>query len=114
MWVSRSLDTSIIVYTYMSTDALQQHRPLTLHATISLPTLDEDPTETVELNGFIHLVNLYRPFDDTFIGLWNKATNAKPPGDWLRRLQQDLSEALPVYLDCTESQAVDLRLSQSW
>ncbi len=29
-----------------------------------LPTLDEDPSETVELSGFIHLVNLFRPFDD--------------------------------------------------
>lgn len=35
--------------------ALQQHKPLTLYATIGLPTLDEDPQETVELNGFIHL-----------------------------------------------------------
>lgn len=59
-------------------------------------------------------MNLFRPFDDTFVGLWNKANGATPPGDWLRKLQQDLSEALPVYLDCTESQAVDLRLSQSW
>lgn len=93
---------------------MQQHRPLTLHATINLPTADEDPSETVGLTGFIHLVNLFRPFDDTFVGLWNKAHPATPPGDWLRQLQQDLSDALPVYLDCTESQAVDLRLSQSW
>lgn len=59
-------------------------------------------------------MNLFRPFDDTFIGLWNKANEANAPGDWLRRLQQELSEALPVYLDCAEAQAVDLRLSQSW
>lgn len=95
-------------------DALQQHRPLTLHATINLPTADDDPAETVEIGGFLHLVNLFRPFDDTFVGLWNKANAACPPGDWLRRLQRELSEALPTYLDCTEPQAVDLRLSQSW
>lgn len=48
--------------------ALQQHRPLTLYTTINPPTLDEDPTEEMELSGFIHLVNLFRPFDDTFVG----------------------------------------------
>ena len=93
--------------------ALQQHRPLTLHATINLPTLDEDPAETMEVNGFLHLVNLYRPFDDTFVGLWNKAKNGCT-SQWLAQLQQQLSDALPAYLQCTESQAVDLRCSQQW
>lgn len=93
--------------------ALQQHKPLTLHATINLPTLDEDPAETVELNGFIHLVHLFRPFDDTFVGLWNKA-RVGCTTEWLARLQQQLSDALPTYLQCTESQAVDLRCSQQW
>lgn len=93
--------------------ALQQHRPLTLHATINLPTLDEDPAETVELNGFLHLVNLFRPFDDTFVGLWNKARTGCTT-EWLAQLQQQLSDALPVYLQSTEAQAVDLRCSQQW
>lgn len=93
--------------------ALQQHKPLTLHATINLPTLDEDPAETAELNGFIHLVNLFRPFDDTFVGLWNKA-RVGCTTEWLARLQQQLSDALPTYLQCTETQAVDLRCSQQW
>jgi len=93
--------------------ALQQHRPLTLQSTINPPRLDEDPTETVELSGFIHLVNLFRPFDDTFVGLWNKARTGCTT-EWLARLQQQLSEALPIYLQSTESQAVDLRCSQQW
>ncbi|KXT08232.1 hypothetical protein AC579_1297 [Pseudocercospora musae] len=93
--------------------ALQQHKPLTLHATINLPTMDEDPAETVELNGFIHLVHLFRPFDDTFVGLWNKA-RVGCTTEWLARLQQQLTDALPQYLQCTESQAVDLRCSQQW
>ena len=93
--------------------ALQQHRPLSLHPTISLTTLDEDPAETVELNGFIHLVNLYRPFDDTFVGFWNRHRKGCTT-EWLARLQQQLSDALPVYLQSTESQAVDLRCSQQW
>jgi len=93
--------------------ALQQHRPLTLHTTISPPSLDEDPSETVELSGFVHLVNLFRPFDDTFVGLWNKNRTGCST-EWLARLQQQLSDALPMYLRSTESQAVDLRTSQQW
>lgn len=91
--------------------ALQKHRPLTLHATISLPTVDQDPTNS--LAGFIHLVNLYRPFDDTFIGLWNKSRTDCSPFT-LARLQQQLTEALPAFLNTTESQAADLRTSQQW
>jgi len=93
--------------------ALQQRRPLSLYATINLPTLGDDPAETVELNGFVHLVNLFRPFDDTYVGLWNKARNGCTT-EWLASLQQQLSDALPVYLQSTESQAVDLRCSQQW
>lgn len=93
--------------------ALQQHRPLTLHTTINPPSLDEDPSETVELSGFVHLVNLFRPFDDTFVGLWNKNRTGCTT-EWLARLQQQLSDALPMYLRSTESQAVDLRTSQQW
>ncbi len=93
--------------------AIQQRRPLSLHASINLPTLEEDPSETVELNGFLHLVNLYRPFDDTFVGFWNKH-RAGCTTEFLTRIQQDLSDALPVYLQSTESQAVDLRCSQQW
>ncbi|CAD0112806.1 unnamed protein product, partial [Aureobasidium uvarum] len=93
--------------------AIQRHRPLTLHATINLPTLNDDPAETVELSGFIHLVTLFKPFDDTFVGLWNKA-RVGCSTEWLARLQNQLAEALPAYLHSTESQAVDLRTSQQW
>ncbi|TKA71511.1 hypothetical protein B0A49_06877 [Cryomyces minteri] len=93
--------------------ALQRHRPLTLHATIGLPRIDEDPAETVELSGFIHLVNLFNPFDDTFVGLWNKARTGCTT-EWLARLQDQLANAMPAYLESTESQAVDLRTSQQW
>ncbi|WPG98006.1 Hypothetical protein R9X50_00079000 [Acrodontium crateriforme] len=93
--------------------ALQQHRPLTLQATIGLPTLLEDPAETTELSGFLHLVNLFKPFDDTFVGLWNKSREGCTT-EWLEHLQQQLSDALPSYLQSTETQAVDLRCSQQW
>ena len=92
---------------------MQRHRPLTLHATINLPTLDEDPHETLEISGFLHLVNLFLPFDDTFVGLWNKTTG-NCSTQWLAELQRKLSEALPSQINSTESQAADLRTSQQW
>lgn len=33
---------------------------------------------------------------------------------WLVGLQRQLSDALPVYIDSTETQAVDLKMSQQW
>lgn len=93
--------------------ALQRRRPLTLHATIGLPMADEDLADTVAIQGFVHLVNLYRPFDDTFVGLWNK-TRSGCPTAWLAMLQKQLVDGQPTYLNCIESQAADLKISQQW
>ncbi len=93
--------------------ALQRHRPLTLHGTIELPTLDDDPSESIAITGFIHLVNLFRPFDDTFVGFWNKSRDGCS-AECLAQLQQQLEKALPTCLDGTETQAADLRTSQQW
>ena len=93
--------------------ALQRHRPLTLYNTIELPSLDEDPAESVELSGFLHLVSLYRPFDETFVGLFNR-TRTGCTSEWLAMLQNQLSDALPAYLQSTEIQAVDLQVSKQW
>ena len=93
--------------------ALQRHRPLSLYATIELPSLDDDPSEAPTINGFLHLINLFRPFDDIFIGLWNKARN-ECTTTWLAQLQQQLSDALPPSLNCTEGQAADIRTTQQW
>ncbi|KAK7514664.1 uncharacterized protein IWZ02DRAFT_181478 [Phyllosticta citriasiana] len=93
--------------------AIHKHRPITLEATIDLPTMDDDPTERVQLSGFLHLINLYKPFDHTFMGLWNKIRTGCLPS-WLAEMQQQLSNSLPSYLEGTEVQAVDLRTSQQW
>ena len=90
---------------------LQQRRPLSLHATINPPIVDGG--EAAEINGFLHLVNLFRPFDNMFIDVWNK-TRTGVSTEWLAQLQQQLSDALPAYLQSTEIQAVDLRCSQLW
>lgn len=67
----------------------------------------------MSLSGFIRLINLYKPFDETFFGLWNRTSDGAVPS-WLVQLQQQLSDALPAYLEGTEIQAVDLRMSQVW
>lgn len=95
--------------------ALQRHRPLSLQATITLPTQNDDPSDTQaqHLDGFIHLVNLFRPFDESFVALWNKTRTDCPP-TYLATLQKQLAEVLPSYLNSTENQTADLRTSQQW
>jgi hypothetical protein len=75
--------------------------------------VDEDPTETISLSGFIHLIKLYKPFDETFFGLWNRTQQGALPS-WLLQLQQQLSDALPAYVEGTETQQVDLKMTQAW
>lgn len=95
--------------------ALQRHRPLSLQATISLPTAADDPSDTQAhlLDGFIHLVGLYRPFDDSLVALWNKTRSDCTPS-YLAALQKQLADMLPTYLNSTENQTADLRISQQW
>lgn len=59
------------------------------------------------------MINLYQPFDDVFMSLWNK-TRTDCSTFWLTQMQRQILEALPVYLDTTESQAADLKTSQHW
>lgn len=61
----------------------------------------------------MHLIVLFKPFDDTFVGLWNQSINGCTT-EWVINLQKQLSDALPLYLESTETQAVDLRTSQKW
>ncbi|KAH0537399.1 hypothetical protein FGG08_005798 [Glutinoglossum americanum] len=93
--------------------ALQRHRSLTLQATVGLPTVEEDAREPVDISGFNHLVNLFLPFGDVFIGLWNKIRSDCSPA-WLAQLQQKLADAVPKGLKSPESQVADLKTSQQW
>ncbi|ORY71004.1 uncharacterized protein BCR38DRAFT_329554 [Pseudomassariella vexata] len=95
--------------------ALKYGRPLTLPATLNPPTITDDPTDPLahQLNGFILLVNLFRPFDDTFMLLWNKTRNECSPS-YLAALQKQLSEMHPAYMNRTESQLADMRTNQQW
>jgi ribosomal protein L37AE/L43A len=95
------------------THALHKHRPITLYPTIHLPTMDEIASDRPVAAGLNILINLYKPFDDTFFGLWNKVRAQADPG-WISQLQDQISEVIPSYLDCTEIQAVDIRITHQW
>lgn len=92
--------------------ALQRGRPLTLQASINLPTMTDDPTDPLahQLNGYILLVNLFRPFDDVFLALWNK-TRGESSTSYVAALQKQLSDMLPSYMSV---QDVDQRANQQW
>jgi len=56
---------------------------------------------------------MYKIIDDTFVSLWNRVhTHANPA--WIAQLQTQLADAVPAYLDCTEAQAVEIRVTQHW
>jgi hypothetical protein len=105
--------TFLLAHFFDRTHALHKHRPITLYPTIHPPSLDEVPSDRPVSSGLDLLIDLYKPFDDTFMSLWNKVrTHANPT--WIAQLQSRLSEALPAYLECTEIQAVELRITQQW
>ncbi|KAH8652204.1 hypothetical protein BX600DRAFT_386501, partial [Xylariales sp. PMI_506] len=90
--------------------ALKHGRPMTLSAAVNAPTLTDDPTDPLahQLNPFIVLVNTFRPFDDTFMLLWNKTRSECTP-QYLAALQKQFSETHAPY--GTEG---DMRTSQQW
>ncbi|XDG02569.1 hypothetical protein ABKA04_002184 [Annulohypoxylon sp. FPYF3050] len=92
--------------------ALQRGRPLTLQASINLPTMTDDPTDPLapQLNAYILLVNLFRPFDDVFLTLWNK-TRAESSPAYLSALQKQFSDMIPPYMNVQDS---DQRANQQW
>lgn len=102
-----------LLYVTERTHALHKHRPITLFPTIHPPSLDEIPSERPIASGLDMMINLFKPVDDTFINVWNKVRTLANP-TWTAQVQNQLSEALPSYFDCTESQAVELRVTQQW
>ncbi|KAH8685208.1 hypothetical protein BGZ61DRAFT_356150 [Ilyonectria robusta] len=94
--------------------AIQRHRPLTLQATIHPPTLGDDPTDPLahQLNGFIMLVNLYRPFDDAFTATWNKSRRHLS-AQHITGLQKQLNDLVQSYM-CQDSNLTELRTNQQW
>ncbi|KAK5088272.1 hypothetical protein LTR05_002489 [Lithohypha guttulata] len=92
---------------------LHRHKPLSMLATIELPIVDVNSPDAPILHGFLYLASLFRLIDDEFMVLWNKAKTECTPS-YLSRLQNQLVDALPRVLLCTENQAADVKITQHW
>jgi hypothetical protein len=60
------------------------------------------------------MINMFKIIDDTFVNLWNRVHNAHASPAWITRVQNQLSEAVPAYFECTEAQEVEIRITQQW
>ena len=94
--------------------AIQRQRPISLQATINLPTLGDDPADPQahQLNSFILLVNMFRPFDDSFTAAWNK-TRGQFTTQYITGLQKQLNDLSQQYL-CQDSNFHDAHTNQQW
>ncbi|PTB63348.1 hypothetical protein BBK36DRAFT_1162073 [Trichoderma citrinoviride] len=94
--------------------AIQRQRPLTLQATISLPSPGDDPHDPLahQLSGFIHLVNLFQPFDDAFTNAWNKTRGHLSP-QYISKLQKEHNELAQAYL-CRDPSWDNVATNQEW
>ncbi|OQE19377.1 hypothetical protein PENFLA_c019G02929 [Penicillium flavigenum] len=102
--------------------AIRRHRPITLQVTPESPQLEDGPLPTqledgplanASAIGFRCLVNLYRPFDEGFLGQWN-GTNATCSIESLVHLEELIQSAVPADLDLPDILMADLRVSQQW
>lgn len=59
------------------------------------------------------MVGLYKSIDSTFIDLWN-GVQRPPDPSWLCKTQADLLQVVPEYMQCSEVQAVEIRVTQHW
>lgn len=94
--------------------ALQRQRPTTLQTTINPPALADDPSDPQahQLNTFILLVNLYRPFEDTFTAAWSK-TKSHLSSQYLTGLQKQLNDLVQSYV-CQDGNFNDINTNQQW
>lgn len=94
-------------------NAIQRHKPLSMLATIELPTVDRESAQASVLHGFVYLASLFRLIDDEFMSLWNKA-KSECSTSYLAQLQTQLADVIPPVLECTENQAADVKITQHW
>ncbi|RHZ61987.1 uncharacterized protein CDV56_103732 [Aspergillus thermomutatus] len=93
--------------------AIRRHRPVTLQITANSPALeDASPQDAADI-GFRCLADLYRPFDESFLGLWN-GTHATCSRESLIRLDEHICNAVPPDLELPDIPMADLRVSQQW
>ncbi|RLL94775.1 hypothetical protein CFD26_102538 [Aspergillus turcosus] len=93
--------------------AIRRHRPVTLQITANSPILEDASPQDPDSIGFRCLAELYRPFDESFLGLWN-GTHATCSPESLIRLDQHICDAVPPDLELPDIPMADLRVSQQW
>ncbi|KAF4160359.1 hypothetical protein CNMCM8927_004817 [Aspergillus lentulus] len=93
--------------------AIRRHRPVTLQVTANSPTLEDHSPEDTSTIGFRCLADLYRPFDESFLGLWN-GTHATCSRESLILLDKHICDAVPPDLELPDISMADLRVSQQW
>lgn len=59
------------------------------------------------------MAELFRPVDDSFIALWNRASS-ECASSTLVQLQARLQDTVPASLDIGETQLANIRVSQQW
>lgn len=93
--------------------AIRRHRPVTLQVTANSPTLEDPSPDDTSCIGFRCLADLYRPFDESFLGLWN-GTHATCSRESLILLDRHICDAVPPDLELPDIPMADLRVSQQW
>ncbi|KAK3988575.1 putative maltose fermentation regulatory protein [Cladorrhinum sp. PSN332] len=95
--------------------ALQLRRPLTLEATISLPSQNDNPSDPLlhHLPTFLRQIQLFQPFDHGLVSLWMK-TRGECSEPYLSDLEKRLHEVLPPYLNDTQSQLAEMPINMHW
>lgn len=93
--------------------AIRRHRPITLQITPDSPALDTTQSDDQFSLGFGCLAELYRPFDESFLSVWN-GTQTDYSRDSLVQLEDHLQSAVPTDLELPDILMADLRVSQQW
>ncbi|KAK2799722.1 hypothetical protein FQN50_008370 [Emmonsiellopsis sp. PD_5] len=93
--------------------AIRRRRPITLQITPESPATDGQANEGLAVSGFGYLANLFRPFDETFLSLWNRTHSVCSAGS-LVNLEAHIQEAVPPSLDIYDDQLANLRITQQW
>lgn len=69
--------------------------------------------EQAEISTFVQLINLYKPFDVSFMAIWNKSTTSFPR-ELLEQIHYQISNAVHNSLKPLAAHAALLEVSRSW
>ncbi|KAK5442698.1 hypothetical protein LTS15_010905 [Exophiala xenobiotica] len=91
----------------------ERRRPITLQITPQCPRLEDLARNSPHLVGFRCLAELFKPIDDYFISLWNRAsTNCS--AHFLVESEQNIRRGVATSLDIVDTQLANIRVSQQW